>query len=122
MTTQEALTSSQFCIFRWERAVRGLPRHIVCFHDSSIANVVSAGLPTRSTIYFMFFVYILQSQSTQRFYIGCAEDILVRLAEHQRKDWMAMRSLLHQTRKWLLTSSRPSLDDQRDGHTYRLYA
>ena len=43
MTTQQALTSAQFCIFRWERAERGLPRHIVCFQDSSIFRFVSAG-------------------------------------------------------------------------------
>jgi hypothetical protein len=35
--------SSQFCVFKWERAERDLPRHIVCFHDSSIARFVSAG-------------------------------------------------------------------------------
>jgi hypothetical protein len=46
MTTQEALTSSQFCIFKWERAEPGLPRHIICFNDSSIAKFVSAGRGT----------------------------------------------------------------------------
>jgi hypothetical protein len=46
MTTQEALTSSQFCIFKWERAEPCLPRHIVCFQDSSIALFVSAGRGT----------------------------------------------------------------------------
>jgi putative endonuclease len=29
-------------------------------------------------------VYILQSERTQRFYIGCAEQPLARLPEHQR--------------------------------------
>jgi hypothetical protein len=29
-------------------------------------------------------VYILQSQSNNRFYIGCAEDPVLRLTEHQR--------------------------------------
>jgi len=29
-------------------------------------------------------VYILQSQTTTKFYIGCADDPLLRLAEHQR--------------------------------------
>jgi len=29
-------------------------------------------------------VYILQSESTQKFYIGCAADVPTRLAEHQR--------------------------------------
>jgi hypothetical protein len=43
MTTQQAITSSQFCVFKWERVESGLPRHIVCFHDSSIVTFVSAG-------------------------------------------------------------------------------
>jgi len=29
-------------------------------------------------------VYILQSQSTTKLYIGCADDPIARLAEHQR--------------------------------------
>ena len=29
-------------------------------------------------------VYILQSERTQRFYIGCATNVAARLAEHQR--------------------------------------
>ena len=29
-------------------------------------------------------VYILRSESTRRFYVGCAEDPSARLAEHQR--------------------------------------
>src|SRR5271165_2011312 len=36
-------------------------------------------------------VYILQSESTQRFYIGCAEQVLVRLAEHQRGQTISTR-------------------------------
>jgi len=37
-------------------------------------------------------VYILQSQSTNRFYIGCAEDPLMRLAEHQRGQTISTRN------------------------------
>jgi len=37
-------------------------------------------------------VYILQSQSTTNFYIGCAADPLVRLAEHQRGQTRSTRS------------------------------
>jgi putative endonuclease len=29
-------------------------------------------------------IYILESGSTRKFYIGCAEEVSVRLAEHQR--------------------------------------
>jgi predicted GIY-YIG superfamily endonuclease len=32
----------------------------------------------------MHSVYILESESTKKFYIGCAAQVLVRLAEHQR--------------------------------------
>jgi putative endonuclease len=32
----------------------------------------------------MYFVYVLQSESTQKFYIGCAADPSARLKEHQR--------------------------------------
>jgi len=45
---------------------------------------VVGSIPTRSTILFHMPVYVLQSESTERFYIGCGEDPLVRLAEHQR--------------------------------------
>jgi len=36
-------------------------------------------------------VYILQSQSTDRFYIGCADNPLVRLSEHQRGQAVSTR-------------------------------
>jgi len=49
----------------------------------------------------MHFVYILQSESTQRFYIGCAADVQARLAEHQRGQTKSTRgrgpwALVHQ--------------------------
>jgi putative endonuclease len=41
--------------------------------------------PTRSTnSACMPFVYILQSEKNQKFYIGCTEHLAARLAEHQR--------------------------------------
>jgi putative endonuclease len=39
----------------------------------------------------MVSVYILQSESTRRFYIGCAADPLGRLAEHQRGQTISTR-------------------------------
>ena len=36
-------------------------------------------------------VYILESENTHRFYIGCAENPLARLAEHQRGQTIATR-------------------------------
>jgi putative endonuclease len=36
-------------------------------------------------------VYVLQSQTTQRFYIGCTERGLARLAEHQRGQTLSTR-------------------------------
>jgi putative endonuclease len=39
----------------------------------------------------MFHVYILQSQTTQRFYIGCAEDPVARLVEHNRGQTLSTR-------------------------------
>src|SRR5215813_1930755 len=36
-------------------------------------------------------VYILQSESTQKFYIGSGEDALVRLGEHQRVQTISTR-------------------------------
>ena len=46
---------------------------------------VVGSIPTRSTkIILVAAVYILQSQSSGRFYIGCADDPLKRLSEHQR--------------------------------------
>ena len=40
----------------------------------------------------MFSVYVLQSQATQRFYIGCAEDPLSRLVEHNRGQTQSTRN------------------------------
>jgi hypothetical protein len=45
---------------------------------------VVGSIPTRSTIIFMTSVYILQSDSSQKFYVGCAGDPDARLTEHQR--------------------------------------
>ncbi len=39
----------------------------------------------------MPFVYILRSESTGRFYVGCAEDPVTRLAEHQRGQTVSTR-------------------------------
>jgi putative endonuclease len=39
----------------------------------------------------MFAVYILESQSTSKFYIGCTADVGVRLAEHQRGQTVSTR-------------------------------
>jgi putative endonuclease len=39
----------------------------------------------------MSYVYILQSESTSRFYIGCTEQIGTRLAEHQRGQTISTR-------------------------------
>jgi putative endonuclease len=36
-------------------------------------------------------VYILQSQQTQKFYIGCTADLVKRLAEHQRGQTISTR-------------------------------
>ena len=46
-------------------------------------------------------VYILQSQSSHKYYIGCATDVLVRVAEHQRGQTTSTRGrgpwvLVHQ--------------------------
>lgn len=35
--------------------------------------------------------YILQSESTKKFYIGCATEVLVRVAEHQRGQTISTR-------------------------------
>jgi putative endonuclease len=40
----------------------------------------------------MFHIYILQSQTTQRFYIGCAEDPQARLADHNRGQTQSTRN------------------------------
>jgi putative endonuclease len=42
-------------------------------------------------------VYILQSQSNQKFYIGCANDPVGRLAEHQRGQTRSTRGRGHWT-------------------------
>ena len=39
----------------------------------------------------MPFVYVIQSESTDRYYIGCAVEVLVRLAEHQRGQTVSTR-------------------------------
>ena len=53
---------------------------------------VAGSIPTRSTKNLpMTTVYILQSESTRRFYIGCAGDVSVRLAEHQRGQTISTR-------------------------------
>jgi putative endonuclease len=52
---------------------------------------VVGSIPTRSTNTPMTAFYILQSQSTQRFYIGCAADPFARLAEHQRGQTISTR-------------------------------
>ena len=36
-------------------------------------------------------VYILQSETTQKFYIGCTSDVRSRLAEHQRGQTVSTR-------------------------------
>src|SRR5439155_1602295 len=46
---------------------------------------VVGSIPTRSTNFFLMpRVYILQSDRTKKFYIGCATEVLVRLTQHQR--------------------------------------
>ena len=39
----------------------------------------------------MFAIYILESQSTSKFYIGCTADVGARLAEHQRGQTVSTR-------------------------------
>lgn len=46
----------------------------------------------------MFFVYILQSEKTGRYHIGCTEDVARRLAQHNAGMTQATRNL----RPWLL--------------------
>jgi putative endonuclease len=48
-------------------------------------------------------VYILQSESTQRFYIGCAEKPLARLVEHQRGQTVSTRN----RGPWVLVYQEP---------------
>ena len=53
---------------------------------------VVGSIPTRSTnSLIMPAVYVLQSESSGRFYIGCAEQPSVRLAEHQRGQTVSTR-------------------------------
>ncbi len=56
-------------------------------------------------------VYILQSESTKRFYIGCAAHVLSRLAEHQRGQTISTRGrgpwvLVHQEQFATLREAR----------------
>jgi hypothetical protein len=50
----------------------------------------------------MPFVYILESETARRFYIGCAEDPLIRLKEHQRGQTVATRG--HRLRRGSVSS------------------
>src|SRR5206468_14673 len=56
------------------------------------AGEVVGSIPTRSTKILMPSVYILQSESTRRFYIGCGEDPQIRLQEHQRGQTKSTRN------------------------------
>jgi putative endonuclease len=56
-------------------------------------------------------VYILRSKTSSKFYIGCADDPLARLAEHQRGQTKSTRgrgpwSLLYQERFDTLAEAR----------------
>ena len=56
-------------------------------------------------------VYILKSESTQRFYIGCTDRMAARLAEHQRGQTVSTRGrgpwiLVHQEEFDTLTQAR----------------
>ena len=68
--------------------------------------------PTRSTNFTsMTSVYILQSKSTARFYIGCAGDPLARLMEHERGQTKSTRgrgpwTLVHEERFESLAEAR----------------
>jgi putative endonuclease len=53
---------------------------------------VVGSIPTRSTTIFMTSVYILQSDSSRKFYVGCAGDPAARLAEHQRGQTISTRN------------------------------
>src|SRR5271155_5847385 len=53
---------------------------------------VVGSIPTRSTnLYRMPAVYILQSECSKNFYIGCAERPEIRLAEHNRGQTISTR-------------------------------
>ena len=71
---------------------------------------VVGSIPTRSTN-LMPSVYILRSKSTGRFYVGCAEDPVARLTEHQRGQTTSTRgrgpwSLAYQRRFDTLAEGR----------------
>ena len=56
-------------------------------------------------------VYILQSEKTSRFYIGCATEVLVRLTQHQRGQTISTRGrgpwvLVYQERFETLAEAR----------------
>jgi len=56
-------------------------------------------------------VYILQSEKTKRFYIGCAEDVSARLKEHNRGQTVSTRErgpwiLMYQEQFATLTEAR----------------
>ena len=73
---------------------------------------VVGSIPTRSTKHpAMFFAYILQSRTTQRFYIGSAADPEKRLADHNRGQTRSTRGrgpwdIVH-------TEAYPTLADAR---------
>jgi putative endonuclease len=77
-----------------------------------VAGKVVGPIPTRSTNTLVVpTVYILQSQSTQRFYIGCADNPSARLVEHQRGQTKSTRnrgpwSLVHQETFETLSQAR----------------
>lgn len=50
----------------------------------------------------------------------CSSCQLLRIRKH--REVITPCSQSNALRQWLLASSRPSIDHQRDGHTYRLYA
>jgi predicted GIY-YIG superfamily endonuclease len=84
---------------------------------------VVGSIPTRSTKSPVSkpAVYILQSQSNNRFYIGCAEDPLLRLTEHQRGQTISTRGrgpwvLVYQERFGTLTDARSRERQRRVGN------
>src|SRR4051812_9372253 len=66
----------------WERASMAWKR-------SSVRS--RPGPPIFRSAVAMSAIYILQSKSSGKFYIGCAEDPSVRLAEHQRGQTISTR-------------------------------
>src|SRR5438105_15673683 len=73
---------------------------------------VVGSIPTRSTNFFLMpRVYILQSDRTKKFYIGCATEVLVRLTQHQRGQTISTRGrgpwvLVYQERFETLAEAR----------------